>query len=117
MVAGVYLHDPTTVIAAVNPSLLTYTEGVVRVQTVGITRGLTVFDNTKKRSVQSLSVEYSIWLAPKRDKIHYGVLNAERVCRYAEVTAWSGKPTVKVAVTVDAPAVVKLMMQRLTTDD
>jgi inosine-uridine nucleoside N-ribohydrolase len=58
MLAGVYLHDPTIVIAAVNPSLLTYTEGVVRVQTVGITRGLTVFDNTKKRSVQSLSVEY-----------------------------------------------------------
>ncbi|TVU51385.1 hypothetical protein EJB05_02811, partial [Eragrostis curvula] len=56
-----------TLIAAVYPSLLTYTEGVVRVQTVGITRGLTVFDNTKKR--------------------------------YAEMTAWSGMPTVKVAVT------------------
>lgn len=49
MFTGAYLHDPTTVIAAVNPSLLTYTEGVVRVQTVGITKGLTVFDNTKKR--------------------------------------------------------------------
>ncbi|KAG8088462.1 hypothetical protein GUJ93_ZPchr0010g7244 [Zizania palustris] len=46
---GVYLHDPATIVAAVNPSLMTYTEGVVRVQTVGITRGLTVFDNTKKR--------------------------------------------------------------------
>jgi inosine-uridine nucleoside N-ribohydrolase len=49
LLAGVYLHDPTTLIAAVNPSLMTYTEGVVRVQTVGITKGLTVFDNTKKR--------------------------------------------------------------------
>jgi inosine-uridine nucleoside N-ribohydrolase len=48
-IKGVYLHDPTTLIAAVNPSLMTYTEGVVRVQTVGITKGLTVFDNTKKR--------------------------------------------------------------------
>lgn len=82
---GVYLHDPTALLAAVNPSLMTYTEGVVRVQTVGITRGLTVFDNTKKR--------------------------------YAEKTAWSGKPTVKVAVTVDAPTVVELIMQRLMTDD
>lgn len=54
MLTGVYLHDPTTVIAAVNPSLLTYTEGVVRVQTVGITKGLTVFDNTKKRLGNSL---------------------------------------------------------------
>ena len=49
-----YLHDPTTLIAAVNPSPLTYTEGVVRVQTVGITKGLTVFDNTKKRLGHSL---------------------------------------------------------------
>ncbi|OEL14258.1 putative uridine nucleosidase 2 [Dichanthelium oligosanthes] len=84
-IKGVYLHDPTTLIAAVNPSLLTYTEGVVRVQTVGVTKGLTVFDNTKKR--------------------------------YGEITAWTGLPTVKVAVTVDAPAVVELMMQRLMTDD
>jgi hypothetical protein len=38
-------------------------------------------------------------------------------CRYGEITAWTGKPTVKVAVTVDAPAVVEMIMQRLTTDD
>lgn len=82
---GVYLHDPTALLAAVNPSLMTYTEGVVRVQTDGIMKGLTVFDNTKKT--------------------------------YGEITAWTGKPTVKVAVTVDAPAVVELMMQRLIMDD
>ncbi|EYU36642.1 hypothetical protein ABFS82_14G286700 [Erythranthe guttata] len=46
---GVYLHDPTTVLAAVDPSLITYVEGVVRVQTVGITRGLTLFYNKQKR--------------------------------------------------------------------
>ncbi|KAL8487231.1 hypothetical protein ACS0TY_023776 [Phlomoides rotata] len=78
---GVYLHDPTTLLAAVNPSLITYVEGVVRVQTVGITRGLTLFYNKQKR--------------------------------FAEVTEWSDKPTVKVAVTVDAPAVVQLVMERL----
>ncbi|KAG1331257.1 Uridine nucleosidase 1 [Cocos nucifera] len=78
---AVYLHDPTALLAAVNPSLLTYTEGAVRVQTSGITRGLTIFDNTKKR--------------------------------YAEITEWSNKPTVKVAVTVDAPAIVELVVDRL----
>lgn len=78
---GVYLHDPTTILAAVNPSLITYVEGVVRVQTVGITRGLTLFYNKQKR--------------------------------FEEVTEWSDKPSVKVAVTVDAPAVVKLIMERL----
>ncbi|KAL0392416.1 UNVERIFIED_CONTAM: putative uridine nucleosidase 2 [Sesamum radiatum] len=45
---GVYLHDPTTILAAVDPSLITYVEGVVRVQTVGITRGLTLFYNRKR---------------------------------------------------------------------
>ncbi|XP_021814136.1 probable uridine nucleosidase 2 isoform X2 [Prunus avium] len=78
---GVYLHDPTALLAAVNPSLITYTEGVVRVQTNGITRGLTILYNKQKR--------------------------------FGEVTEWSDKPTVKVAVTVDAPAVVNLVMERL----
>ncbi|CAA2933686.1 probable uridine nucleosidase 2 [Olea europaea subsp. europaea] len=79
---GVYLHDPTALLAAVNPSLITCTEGAVRVQTTGITRGLTLFYNKQKR--------------------------------FVEVTEWSDKPSVKVAVTVDAPAVVKLVMERLT---
>ncbi|MFS7970790.1 putative inosine nucleosidase [Helianthus anomalus] len=78
---GVYLHDPTTILAAVNPSLMTYTEGVVRVQTTGITRGLSLFFNKQKR--------------------------------FNEETEWCNKPTVKVAVTVDAPEVVKLVMERL----
>ena len=47
--AGVYLHDPTALLAAVNPSLLTYTEGAVRVQTTGITRGLTLLYDKQKR--------------------------------------------------------------------
>ncbi|XP_076956202.1 putative uridine nucleosidase 2 [Bidens hawaiensis] len=78
---GVYLHDPTTILAAVNPSLMTYTEGVVRVQTTGITRGLSLFFNKQKR--------------------------------FHEETEWCNKPTVKVAVTVDATGVVKLIMERL----
>ncbi|KAK2453811.1 putative uridine nucleosidase [Trifolium repens] len=78
---GVYLHDPTTLLAAVDPSLVTCTEGAVRVQTSGITRGLTILYNKKKR--------------------------------FEEITEWSNKPSVKVAVTVDAPRVVKLVMDRL----
>ncbi|KAK1371237.1 putative uridine nucleosidase 2 [Heracleum sosnowskyi] len=78
---GVYLHDPTALLAAVHPSLLTYTEGAVRVQTNGITRGMTLFYNKQKR--------------------------------FGEVTEWSDKPSVKVAVTVDAPKIVKLVMDRL----
>ncbi|KAG2255004.1 hypothetical protein Bca4012_091836 [Brassica carinata] len=80
-IKGVYLHDPTTIIAAFLPSLFTYTEGVVRVQTDSITRGLTLLYNNQKR--------------------------------FEEETEWSDKPSVKVAVTVDAPAVLKLIMDRL----
>ncbi|XP_044500144.1 probable uridine nucleosidase 2 isoform X1 [Mangifera indica] len=83
---GVYLHDPSALLVAVNPSLFTYTEGVVRVQTTGITRGLTILYNKQKR--------YDL----------YG---------FGEMTEWADKPTVKVAVTVDAPAIVKLLMDRL----
>ncbi|KAK4725975.1 hypothetical protein R3W88_030892 [Solanum pinnatisectum] len=71
---GVFLHDPTALLA----SLITYSEGVVRVQTVGITKGLTIFYNKQKR--------------------------------FVEVTEWSEKPSVKVAVTVDAPKVIELVM-------
>lgn len=78
---GVYLHDPTAILAAICPSLMTYTEGAVRVQVNGITRGITILYNKQKR--------------------------------FEEVTEWSDKPSVKVAVTVDAPAVVKLVMDRL----
>ncbi|XP_043688460.1 probable uridine nucleosidase 2 [Telopea speciosissima] len=78
---GVYLHDPTALLAAVNPSLFTFAEGVVRVQKNGIMRGLTIFYNKMKR--------------------------------FGEVTEWSNKPTVKVAVTVDAPTIVDLLMERL----
>ncbi|XP_031494556.1 probable uridine nucleosidase 2 isoform X2 [Nymphaea colorata] len=78
---GVYLHDPTTLVAAIDPAFFTYVEGVVRVQTTGITRGLTVFDNSKKR--------------------------------YGEISPWCNQPKVKVAVTVDGQAVLKLVKERL----
>jgi len=60
MVAGVYLHDPTALLAAVNPSLMTSAEGAVRVQTAGITKGLTLFRSNNKRSGLSLSPSFSV---------------------------------------------------------
>ncbi|KAG4917310.1 hypothetical protein JHK85_055591 [Glycine max] len=45
----VYLHDPTVVLAAVDPKLVTCIEGIARVQTSGITRGITIFYNKQKR--------------------------------------------------------------------
>ncbi|KAK8345475.1 hypothetical protein V6Z12_A07G151300 [Gossypium hirsutum] len=71
----VYLHDPIAMLAAINPSLITYEEGAIRVQKNGNTRGLTLLYNKQKR--------------------------------------WSDQPFVKVAVTVDASAVIKLVMERL----
>jgi len=53
----------------------------------------------------------------KRREYISWIESSERVCRYVEMTAWTGMLTVKVAMAVDAPAVVELMMQRLTADD
>ncbi|BFI42228.1 uridine nucleosidase [Marchantia polymorpha subsp. ruderalis] len=78
---AIYLHDPTTMIAAIDPSLFTYAKGVVRVQRDGICKGLTVFNNTSKK--------------------------------WAEPTDWCNLPEVKVAMTVDAPAISKMMKDRL----
>uniref|UniRef100_A0A0D6QWU9 uridine nucleosidase n=1 Tax=Araucaria cunninghamii TaxID=56994 RepID=A0A0D6QWU9_ARACU len=50
-IRGAYLHDPTAMFAAIDPLLMTYAEGVLRVQTEGICRGLTILDNMKKRFV------------------------------------------------------------------
>jgi len=80
-ICGAYLHDPTVMFAAIDPSLMTYAEGVVRVQADGIFRGLTLFDNMKKR--------------------------------WGEVTEWSNKPRVKVAVSVDGDKIVHLLKERL----
>ncbi|CAI5477105.1 unnamed protein product [Closterium sp. Yama58-4] len=45
---AVYLHDPTTMVAAMDDSLFTFHEGVVRVQLDGIAKGLTLLNNTNK---------------------------------------------------------------------
>eukprot|EP00250_Pteridium_aquilinum_P019008 c24251_g2_i1 orf=1557-2528(-) len=48
-IQGVYLHDPTALAAALDPSLFTFAAGVVRVQLDGISKGMTIFNNTGKR--------------------------------------------------------------------
>ncbi|KAG5570559.1 hypothetical protein H5410_060325 [Solanum commersonii] len=71
---GVYLHDPTALLAAVDPSLITYTEGVVRVQTNGITRGLTLFYNKQKSDVtheDSMEVRLDTQIIHKRGSFKY----------------------------------------------
>lgn len=41
---GIYLHDPSCMVALLNPSLFTWKSGAVRVETQGICRGLTILD-------------------------------------------------------------------------
>lgn len=59
---------------------------------------------------------YLGYLFPQLTSILYNnqviVVNVE-LTRFGEVSEWCDKPTVKVAVTVDAPAVLKLVMDRL----
>ena len=46
----------------------------------------------------------------------FSIVSLKNKIRYEEVNEWFDKPKVKVAVTVDAPAIVKLVMDRLTTN-
>ena len=46
----------------------------------------------------------------------FSTVSLKNKIRYAEENEWFDKPKVKVAVTVDAPAIVKLVMDRLTTN-
>lgn len=74
---GIFLHDPTSFVALVRPELFTYTKGVVRVETQGKCRGLTLMDpGTKEWDSES----------PWTVEVEEGI----------------GKPVVSVASTVEA---------------
>jgi inosine-uridine nucleoside N-ribohydrolase len=109
---GIYLHDPTTMIAAIDPSLFTYKEGVVRVQQEGICRGMTVFSDAIKRYVSDN------WTLPVHSPAALTLIRTNRSfnvgCRWAKPTEWCNKPRVKVAVTVDADKVSAMIKERLS---
>ncbi|KAF9598052.1 hypothetical protein IFM89_024039 [Coptis chinensis] len=48
-VYGIFLHDPVSFVALVQPDLFTYKKGVVRVETQGICEGHTLMDQGLKR--------------------------------------------------------------------
>ena len=41
---GIYMHDPTALVAVLQPELFTWQTGMVRVCTEGIARGHTIMD-------------------------------------------------------------------------
>lgn len=100
-------------IAAIDPSLFTWTEGAVRVQTNGIARGLTILYNKQKRYVSNFWVYLLISVSTLINFFFFLLLFTLGSNRFEEETEWTDKPSVKVAVTVDAPRVVKLVMDRL----
>ena len=46
---GIYMHDPTALVAVLAPELFTWLAGEVRVVTEGVARGHTIMDTQKKR--------------------------------------------------------------------
>ncbi|PPS16848.1 hypothetical protein GOBAR_AA03728 [Gossypium barbadense] len=77
---GMYLNDPTAILVAINPSLITYVE-----------------------------------LYPSNSVMMYdcSLLSGMHMSKFVEIAEWSDQPSVKVAVTVDAPVVLNLVMERL----
>eukprot|EP00270_Netrium_digitus_P004428 TRINITY_DN1552_c0_g1_i1.p1 TRINITY_DN1552_c0_g1~~TRINITY_DN1552_c0_g1_i1.p1 ORF type:complete len:350 (+),score=97.20 TRINITY_DN1552_c0_g1_i1:38-1087(+) len=85
-IGGVYIHDPAVMAAVVAPSLFTYAEGPVRVQTGGISRGMSI-----------LYLQNSSSTALGLSRHH----------------PWEGQPEVKVAISVRASEVAALVKNRL----
>ena len=51
LLAGIFLHDPTSMAALLDPSLFTFRKGVVRVETEGVCMGYTLLDRGLKKYV------------------------------------------------------------------
>jgi uridine nucleosidase len=47
--AGIFVHDPSAMTAAIDPSLFSWKEGVVRVAETGLCKGHTLLDMGTKR--------------------------------------------------------------------
>jgi uridine nucleosidase len=80
---GIYLHDPTAYVAAVEPELFTWTDGAVKVATdPGCARGKTLLDTRAKK--------------------------------WALANDWTTRPGCRVALDLDASAVLERIMARLS---
>eukprot|EP00850_Spirogloea_muscicola_P012706 SM000083S22753 [mRNA] locus=s83:304314:306539:+ [translate_table: standard] len=61
---GIYVHDPTCMVAAIAPSHFRWREGVVRVETAGVCTGHTLLDlGLKKQAPQSLTTLLGVLFA------------------------------------------------------
>ena len=101
---GIFLHDPTTMVAAFRPELFTWKEGAVRVAVDGLAKGKTLLDDGSKRwgAPHEWTGRPKIWRAPPPPPLRPAIRSAASTRRR------------RVAMELDAPEVLREIMERLS---
>ena len=99
---GIYLHDPTALVAVLAPQLFGWNDGAVRVSCEGIARGKTLMDTGAKKC------------APSGRTRCIACSDAAPLRSWVGENDWKGRPKCSVALSVDAPGVLALVMQLLS---
>lgn len=80
---GIYLHDPTALVAVLQPGLFTWKTGLVRVGLEGIARGHTIMDAQAKEwnapNAWTGRPQVQVALGVQADKV--GKLVWDRMCQ------------------------------------
>jgi uridine nucleosidase len=114
---GIYLHDPTALAAVLAPQHFGWAEGRVRVATAGVARGKTLMDTGVKKCACARGMR--TWHERTRVCMHAAAdacVCAACARSWVGANDWTGRPLCRVALTLDAPAVLALVTQRLTQD-
>jgi uridine nucleosidase len=111
---GIYLHDPTALVAVLAPHLFGWTDGAVRVATEGVARGRTMMDVGTKKCVRVFPWRCCA-LRAACCALHLTRTLVSLLLPRSWVGAndWTGRPQCRVALTLDAPAVLALVTERL----
>jgi uridine nucleosidase len=101
---GIFLHDPTALVAVLQPQLFGWQDGGVRVACEGVARGRTMMDAGTKKCAPSVHVcALSVLKA-----------DAHAVRSWVSANDWTGRPKVSVALSLDAPAVLQVVTDLLS---
>ena len=98
---GIYLHDPTALVAVLAPQLFSWHDGAVRVSCEGVARGKTLMDTGAKQCAPS-------------GRSHAACSDAAPSCSWVGENDWLGRPKCSVALSLDAPGVLALVTQLLS---
>ena len=105
---GIYLHDPTALVAVLQPQLFGWTDGAVRVATDGVARGKTLMDVGTKKCAHTHGDDALPSVHPCSD------IPAQTRHSWAGNNDWVGRSKCRVALTLQAEAVLDVVTTLLS---